>query len=420
MAMSLRAPVTAPTGGNAPRVAFTILGLAIGVIVGWDGSTAGRLIRTGVVLIATGSGAVFVREARQPRRDWLRVTAGLVGTVAGLGIGLPHLTHGSYTAPGIAGLVALLAGLWLLVGGTVELVRTARNWKKLVAIPVAALLAVFVIYPVSMTLYATNLPSLSLDPATPADSGLTFFDASFPTEDGVTLSGWYIPSSNGAAVVLAHGASQTRSQLLTYAAVLARHGFGVLLYDARGHGRSGGRAMEYGWFGDRDVTAAISYTSSQLDVHPGWVGAVGVGLGADQVVAAAARDARIKAVVSDGATGRALSDTGWLPTGPTGWVRRGVDAVAYGTASLLSDAAQPASLRAAVTRAAQTPFLLIAGDGPSAHDEQSAARWIEGAAPTRTRLWTSPGAGRGAAFAAHPDQWESVVTAFLTTALLRK
>jgi uncharacterized protein len=41
--------------------------------------------------------------------------------------------------------------------------------------------------------------------------------------------------------------------------VLARHGYGVLLFDARGHGRSEGRAMDFGWFGDLDVSAAVSF-----------------------------------------------------------------------------------------------------------------------------------------------------------------
>ena len=54
-----------------------------------------------------------------------------------------------------------------------------------------------------------------------------------------------------------------RSAVLDQAAVLARHGYGVLLYDARGMGRSGGRAMNFGWYGDRDLAAA-----DRLPRHP--------------------------------------------------------------------------------------------------------------------------------------------------------
>jgi uncharacterized protein len=419
---SYRTPVAAhstPPTATPARVALTGLGLALAVIVGWDGSAAGRVIRVVVVGLAVAGAVLWVAEARQQARGWIQVVAGVVGVVAGLGIGLPHLTHGVFDAPGIAGMVALVAGGWLLVVGTVELLRVTPGWRKLLAVPLGLLIAVFVLYPVPMALYATNLPKPSLDAATPADRGLTFFDAQFTTDDGVELSGWYIPSHNGGAVVLAHGASATRSELLDYAAALSRHGFGVLLYDARGHGRSGGRAMEYGWLGDHDVSAAITYASKQLDVHPGWVGAVGVALGADQVLGAAATDERIKAVVADGATGRAMSDSGWLPKGPLGWVRRGVDAIAYGSASLFSNAAPPQSLQEAVAGMAPRPVLLVAGDTSSAGGEESAARWIQEGSPRTTQLWLSPGADRGAAFAAHPQEWEAAVARFLTATLLK-
>lgn len=413
----LREPVSTRTD-SAPRVAITILGLSLAVIVGWDGSLVGRVVRAVVVLALTVACAIWVTEARPSTRAWIQLFGGLVGTTVGLGIGLPHLTHGDFDAAGLAGLVALVVGGWLLGVGTIEVVRVQPGWRKALALPVAVLIAVFAVWPVSMALYATNLPTPELDTTTPADRGLTFFDAQFSTDDGVQLSGWYVPSRNGGAVVLVHDASSTRSELLDYAIVLARHGYGVLLYDARGHGRSGGRAMEYGWLGAHDVSAAVTYTSQQLDVHPGWVGVVGVGLGGEQALSAAAQDKRIRAVVADGATGHAPSDSGWLPKGPMGWVRRGVDAIAYGSASLISNAAPPDSLRASAAAAAPSPVLLIAGDGASAKDEGTAARWIQGGAPGNTQLWTSAGAGRGEAFSAHPDQWESVVSKFLDAHLL--
>ena len=90
----------------------------------------------------------------------------------------------------------------------------------------------------------------------------------------MALSGWYVPSRNGAAVVLLHGAGSTRSAVLPHAVVLADDGFGVLLYDARGHGRSQGRAMDFGWYGDLGVAAAQVWTAPgaghtrALAVHP--------------------------------------------------------------------------------------------------------------------------------------------------------
>jgi len=48
----------------------------------------------------------------------------------------------------------------------------------------------------------------------PADRGLSYREVSFPTSDGGRLSGWYVPSTNRAAVVLLHGAGSTRSDVL--------------------------------------------------------------------------------------------------------------------------------------------------------------------------------------------------------------
>jgi pimeloyl-ACP methyl ester carboxylesterase len=47
---------------------------------------------------------------------------------------------------------------------------------------------------------------------------------------GVTLRGWFIPTSNGAAVLMVHGTDADRSQLTREADMLARRGYGVLLF----------------------------------------------------------------------------------------------------------------------------------------------------------------------------------------------
>ena len=41
--------------------------------------------------------------------------------------------------------------------------------------------------------------------------------------------------------------------------MLARHGYGVLLFDRRGEGRSDGDPNAWGWGGDRDVKAAAAW-----------------------------------------------------------------------------------------------------------------------------------------------------------------
>ncbi|HET9974429.1 MAG TPA: alpha/beta fold hydrolase [Streptosporangiaceae bacterium] len=143
------------------------------------------------------------------------------------------------------------------------------------------------------------------------------------------LSGWYIPAHADAAVILLPGAGETRTAVLGQAAVLARHGYGALLVDTRGHGRSAGHAMDFGWWGDRDVAAAVSFLARQPRIQAGKIAVLGESMGGEQALAAAGSDPRIRAVVAEGAEGQQLADRGWRPHDITGIIDRGMEWVQY-------------------------------------------------------------------------------------------
>jgi dienelactone hydrolase len=400
------------------RVAALIEGLALATIVGLTGSLAWQAVRVLLVAGLTALAVWGLGAQRRAVRGAVALLLGLTGTVVGIGIGVMHVTHDTLDLTAVAGLVCLAIGLFLLGVGSVALVRAMPGWWKLLTIPAALVLLLFVLYPMPNALYATNVPRPAVGTATPADRELDFVDAEFVTADGVTLSGWYLPSNNGAAVVLLHGASSTRTAVLDQAAVLAEHGYGVLLYDARGHGRSGGTAMDFGWYGDLDIAAALSYLEIRPEVDPARLGAVGMSMGGEQVVGAAATDTRIHAVVGEGVTGRGFADKGWLPRHWRGWVQRGIDATLYGTADLLTDASPPISLRDAVAAAAPTPVLLIAGGATMGNAEEDADRWIQAGSPSTVDLWVVPDTGHTAALRTQPEEWRATVLGFLDNELL--
>ncbi len=58
-------------------------------------------------------------------------------------------------------------------------------------------------------------------------------------------------------MLLLPGAGSTRTRVIGQGAVLARHGYGALLLDTGGHGLSAGHAMDFGWWGERDISAAV-------------------------------------------------------------------------------------------------------------------------------------------------------------------
>ena len=163
------------------------------------------------------------------------------------------------------------------------------------------------------------------------------------TADDVRLAAWYVPSTNRAAVVLLHGAGSTRSNVLDHAETLARHGFGVLMIDARGHGESGGRAMDFGWLGDADIAAATAFLAARPDVDDERIGAVGLSMGGEEAIGAAATDRRLRAVVAEGATARVAADEAWLSDryGVRGLVQEQLERAQDLVTDLLTSASAP-------------------------------------------------------------------------------
>ena len=122
----------------------------------------------------------------------------------------------------------------------------------------------------------------------PADLGAPYEDVAFTTSDGLRLEGWYIRSRNGAAVIAFPGraASQKRAKML------ADHGYGVLLFDRRGEGESEGDPNLLGWHGERDIHAAVRFLQSRPDVDPGKIGGIGLSVGGEVMMGAAAESPR--------------------------------------------------------------------------------------------------------------------------------
>jgi uncharacterized protein len=377
---------------------------------------AWRLVRV-LVVVAIGALAVSVRDG--PRGPWAMTVSflGIVTFVAGAGIGIPHVAAGSW-AMGVAGLLALVSGTVLLLTVATEFWGTTRRWGRAGIVLAGLAIAQWILFPASVAVFATNRAPTPLPARGPADVGLEYREVTLTTADGVTLGAWYAPSTNGAALVLLHGSGSTRADVLDHAEVLSARGYGVLLLDARGHGDSEGHAMDLGWYGDADLAAAVDHLVASPDVTGG-VGAVGMSMGGEEAIGAAAAIPELEAVVAEGATGRRGTD--WLPLQPAG-IGRWSSAVFYAvqdvTASVLSGAGPPIDLHGAVVAAAPTPMLLIAaGEVPR---EGVAGRRLEEAAPDRVELWEVPDVEHTGGLAAEADGWTSRVGAFLDRALLHE
>jgi pimeloyl-ACP methyl ester carboxylesterase len=395
---------------DGPATAVLVEGVSGAFLVGRDGSLPWQLVRVAAVLLVTVAAAYGVSR---PGGPVVACLAGVVGVSVGVGIGVMHLAKSGPPAVTLAGLGCLVSGVVLLVWGVAGLVRAVRGWWRLPVVLAVLVGAVLLVFPTAPALYVTNVPRPSVGDATPRDKGLAYRDVRFRTTDGVTLSGWYVPARNGAAVVLLHGASSTRSAVLDHAAVLARHGYGVLLYDARGHGGSTGRAMDFGWYGDLDVAGAVSFLAAREEVDPDRIGAVGMSMGGEQVVGAAAADDRIRAVVAEGATGRVAGDNEWLSAeyGVRGSLTEAWTGVLeFGLVDLLTEASPPVTLHDAVA-ATSSPVLLVTAS--TVAEEMPAARYIRSASPRTVAVWEVPGAAHTGGLRTRLRAWEGRVIQFL-------
>jgi pimeloyl-ACP methyl ester carboxylesterase len=347
----------------------------------------------------------------------LLLACGTVGLTAGIVFGLRFLTVGGLSWRAAIGLITLAAGLVLVVTGVRQLVSGRGRIRQLVgggALIFTVLVALWIVTPAVL---ATNVPPIPVEEGTPGDLGLMAQEVRFVTTDGVELFAWHVLSDNGAAVVLRHGSGSTASSVLDQAAVLARHGYGLLMTDARGHARSGGRAMDFGWYGDEDISTAVSFLTTQPDVDPNRIAVLGLSMGGEEALGAAAADSRIAAVVAEGATGRTDGDKVWFADmyGFRGQIQLGHEWLQYTLTDLLTDASKPITLADAVRTTAPRPVLLIAAGGVP--DEGHAAEYIQDQAPETVTVWVVPGAGHIEGLATAPAEWERTVIGFLDAAL---
>jgi uncharacterized protein len=246
------------------------------------------------------------------------------------------------------------------------------------------------------------------------DLRVAYEDVSFRTSDGLKLVGWYIPSKNGAAVIAFPGRKGPQEK----ARMLARHGYGVLLFDRRGEGKSEGEPNSWGWGGTKDVKAAVAYLQRRPDVEPGRIGGLGLSVGGEMMLDAASNTKALAAVVSEGAGARVFSEemdqdlpsfekaTNAVPA----WIKQASIAV-------FSNQSPPTNLKELVPKIAPRAMFLIAA--PNAPTGEDLNRGYYQAAGEPKALWEIPESKHVGGQEARPAEYERRVTRFFDRALLR-
>jgi hypothetical protein len=379
------------------------------------GTTAGDHLVSGLVPLGLLVAAAASYERLRPGAR--AVTAFLVGFFGVLsGTEAVHYTR--EVAPSgddYTGLLALVAGLVLLAIGGATLWRSRRRderlWRRygrraLLVVGAAVVASVF-LFPIAIAYVATHVSRAAV-PA--ADLGAPFKDVEFTTGDGLRLRGWYIRSRNGAAVISFPGrtSSQKRAKLL------ARHGYGVLLFDRRGEGESDGDPNLFGWHGERDILAAVAFLRARPDVDPQRIGGIGLSVGGEMMIEAAAESSALKAIVSEGASERSVRDVVANP-GTTWQNVLGNGVATIGTA-VFGNSLPPAALRSLVPRITGAVFFVYGQRGQPAEEPANKAFYAAARGPKE--LWGVPGSGHIGGTEAAPEEYERRVVGFFDRTLL--
>jgi uncharacterized protein len=329
---------------------------------------------------------------------------------------------GGASGDDFTGFATIPAGLLLLGLGAVTLFHTRRTegnhaWRyaRRGLLGVAAVVVLYTaILPIGFA-YVTTHTARGVVPEN--EFGAEYENVSFETSDGLTLKGWYVPSKNGAAVISFPGRAGSQRP----ARMLARHGYGVLVFDRRGEGVSDGDPNAFGWNGDRDVKAAIDYLQTRADVDPDRIGGIGLSVGGEMMLEAAAEDHDLRAIVSEGAGARAYSDSMdeieyEKSTDPVSKLLYAANsAVRVGAVSVFTNAAPPANIKTLVGRIAPRPVMLIAA--PNSKNGEKLNRTYYAAAKEPKTLWEIPEAKHMGAIKARPREYERRVVGFFDEAL---
>ncbi len=314
------------------------------------------------------------------------------------------------------GLLAIPAALALFGLGAATLWRTRRThgnrpWRYLRRTLLAAAGAaatLFVFAPFSAGYLYTHLGRASVPEA---NLGASYERVTFTTSDGLELAGWYVPSKNGAAVIAFPGRNGPQAQTR----MLARHGYGVLLFDRRGQGESEGDPHGFGWEGEKDIKAAVAFLQRRPDVDPERIGGLGLSVGGELMLQAAAETDAIKAVVSEGAGSRSVGEFRQMPGAPV--TMHAVETMITAGLTFFSDSPPPPLMQDVIGRIAPRPvFLIWTRNGV---DTEVLNREYYKAARGPKTLWEIPEARHVGGLAARPAEYERRVVAFFDSALLK-
>ncbi len=290
-------------------------------------------------------------------------------------------------------------------------------WKKILLFLLLATLAfVFVGCPYALAHLITSAGTRPMDlriTTTPKDFGVAFESVSFPAEDGVPISGWYLEGGEtDLAVAVGHGLFRSRQEVLDRAVFFAESGVDTLVFDFRRHGESEGERISLGYQERLDFDGAVDVLRQRRP--DGKLVLYGVSMGAVAALLSAAETPEVEAVIIDSpflsidqTVSHHVKLIFGLPRFPFAStllffleMRGGFDSEDF-------------DLEQAVRRLGGRPVLIIAGGQDQRMPVDVSRRLYEASESSSSRFEVFPSARHGAAYRTDRDRYEQLLTSFL-------
>ncbi|RED56024.1 hypothetical protein DFP95_11587 [Cohnella lupini] len=243
-----------------------------------------------------------------------------------------------------------------------------------------------------------------------------FVDWSLTSDDGLRLEAYYLAANRPTdkTAILAHGYSGQADQMGEFARLFKDTlGFNVLIPDARGHGRSEGKYIGFGWPERKDIVDWIgevlkhSGKKAQIVLH-------GISMGGATVMMTGGEPLppNVKAIVEDcGYTSvkeqlsyqlKRMYRMPWFPMIPaTSLVTKLLAGYFFGEASALAQ-----------VKKSKTPTLFIHGDADIFVPTRM-VRELYASASADKSLYIVPGAGHGLARTTDPAGYDREISLFI-------
>ena len=345
------------------RVAIAVMALHViddSFLQPASGTTFADHLVSGLVPLAALAAVAWAFPRLRPGA---RATTALVLAPFGIALGAEAVYYWrevGLSGDDYTGLLAIPAGVAMLGVAAATLwtsrrLDDSRYWRypRRLLLAGAGVLGLFwIVSPLSASYGFTHITRAEVPVA---KLGTVYEKVTLRTSDGLDLAGWYIPSRNGAAVIVYPG----RGSAQKHARYLSRHGYGVLLFDRRGEGASEGDPHAFGWSFDHDIKAGVAFLKQRADVDPGRIGGLGLSVGGEMMLQTAAGTKDLAAVVADGAGARVVSEELSDMQGFEKLFTAPLYLVKTASLAVFSNQAPPSDLTTHIPRIAPRPLMLI-------------------------------------------------------------